>query len=123
MEEPQVRRFRRRLAALLVAERGVRLLAVTGFAWGVVVLALRAGLGAPEEWLAGGLAVLLPAALAAAAFQGLVKPDEAVVLICWQGNRSAVIANLLAEQGGYTKVYNVTDGIKQWLKDGHPVVK
>jgi rhodanese-related sulfurtransferase len=58
-----------------------------------------------------------------AAFQSLVAPDEAVVLICRSGNRSAVVANMLTEQAGYTKVYNVTDGIQQWIKDGHPVVK
>jgi rhodanese-related sulfurtransferase len=58
-----------------------------------------------------------------AAFQSLVKPDEEVIVICWQGHRSAAIANMLAEQGGYTKVYNVTDGIQEWLKDGKPVVK
>ena len=57
------------------------------------------------------------------AFQGLVEPDEEVVVICWQGNRSAAVANMLAEQGGYTKVYNVTDGIRKWLEDGKPVVK
>jgi len=57
------------------------------------------------------------------AFQSLVQQDEAVVVICWRGNRSAVIANMLTEQVGYTKVYNVTDGIQQWIKDGHLVVK
>jgi rhodanese-related sulfurtransferase len=58
-----------------------------------------------------------------AAFQSLVKSDEEVIVICWQGHRSAVIANLLAEQAGYTKVYNVTDGIQKWIKDGNPVVR
>lgn len=58
-----------------------------------------------------------------AAFQSLVKPDEEVAVICWQGNRSAAIANFLAERAGYTKVYNVTDGIKKWIADGNPVVK
>jgi rhodanese-related sulfurtransferase len=58
-----------------------------------------------------------------AAFQSLVKPDEEVVVICWQGHRSSAIANMLSEQGGYTKVYNVTDGIRKWIKDGKPVVK
>jgi len=57
------------------------------------------------------------------AFQSLVKQDEEVIVICWQGHRSSMIANMLAEQGGYTKVYNVTEGIQKWLKDGKPVVK
>jgi rhodanese-related sulfurtransferase len=57
------------------------------------------------------------------AFQSLAKPEEEVVLICWQGHRSAAIANMLSEQAGYTKVYNVTDGIQEWIKDGKPVVR
>jgi rhodanese-related sulfurtransferase len=58
-----------------------------------------------------------------AAFQDLAEPDEEVILICWQGHRSAAIADMLAEQAGYTKVYNVTEGIKKWLADGKPVVR
>jgi len=58
-----------------------------------------------------------------AAFQSLVQQDDAVVVICRSGNRSSVIANMLTEQAGYTRVYNVTDGIQKWIKDGHPVVK
>jgi len=49
-----------------------------------------------------------------AAFQSLVKPDEEVIVICWQGHGSAAIANMLAEQGGYTKVYNVTEEFPGW---------
>jgi rhodanese-related sulfurtransferase len=44
-----------------------------------------------------------------------------VILICRVGNRSSVIANMLVEQAGYSKVYNVTDGITRWIKDGNPV--
>ncbi len=58
-----------------------------------------------------------------AAFQSLVQQDDAVVLICRSGNRSSVIATMLTEQAGYTKVYNFTDGIQNWIKDGRPVVK
>jgi rhodanese-related sulfurtransferase len=58
-----------------------------------------------------------------AAFQGLVELDDEVVVICWQGNRSSLIAKMPAEQGGDTKVYNPTEGIRKWLKDGKPVVK
>lgn len=50
-------------------------------------------------------------------------PDEPVILICRTGNRSSVIANLMTEQGGYKNVYNVTNGIMEWIKDGNPVVK
>jgi len=50
-------------------------------------------------------------------------PDEPVILICRTGNRSSVIANLMTEQGGYKTVYNVSDGIVDWIKNGNPVVK
>jgi len=53
----------------------------------------------------------------------LVKPDEPVIVICRTGSRSSAIANFLAERAGYTKVYNVTDGILNWIKDGNPVTK
>ncbi len=53
----------------------------------------------------------------------LVAPDEEVILICQLGNRSAAIANMLTNRAGYTKVYNVTDGIRKWLKDGNPIVR
>ena len=58
--------------------------------------------------------------------RGLVKiagKDDAVILICRTGNRSSVIANILVEQAGYSKVYNVSDGIVKWIKDGNSVSK
>lgn len=58
-----------------------------------------------------------------AALRKYVRPDEAVIVICRVGNRSAAIANFLAGQSGYTKVYNVTRGIAKWIKDGNPVAK
>ena len=57
-----------------------------------------------------------------AALQEYVAPDEEVILICGEGVRSSMIANVLTEQAGYTTVYNVTDGIERWLKDGNSVV-
>ncbi|MCK5166474.1 MAG: FKBP-type peptidyl-prolyl cis-trans isomerase [Rhodospirillaceae bacterium] len=50
------------------------------------------------------------------------KNDE-VILICRSGNRTATIAAYLADRVGYKNVYNVTDGINEWLKDKNPVVK
>lgn len=49
--------------------------------------------------------------------------DEPVILICRAGNRSAVISNLLVTQGGYKTVYNVTEGIAEWISGGNPVVR
>lgn len=59
----------------------------------------------------------------AAALGKLVRPDEAVIVICRVGNRSAVISNMLVEKAGYSKVHNVTNGIAKWIKDGNPVKK
>ena len=53
----------------------------------------------------------------------IAGPDDEVILICRTGNRSSVLANMLTEQAGYTKVYNVKDGIVDWLKNKNPVVK
>lgn len=58
-----------------------------------------------------------------AAFQEYVALDEEVILICWSGNRSSMIANMLVEKAGYTKVYNVVDGVEKWLEDGNPMVR
>lgn len=54
-------------------------------------------------------------------FTDFVTPDEEVILICRTGNRSSVLANMLVEQANYMKVYNVTDGIVDWIKAGNPV--
>jgi rhodanese-related sulfurtransferase len=51
------------------------------------------------------------------------KPGEEIILICQTGSRSAAIANMLVEQAGYTKVYNVKDGIAKWIADGNPVIR
>lgn len=56
-------------------------------------------------------------------FMAMAPVNEEVVLICRVGNRSAVLANMLVKQAGYTKVYNVEDGIVAWIDGGHPVEK
>ncbi len=56
-------------------------------------------------------------------FGKVAAKDDGVILICRSGNRTAAIATYLADRAGYKKVYNVTNGINQWLKDKNPVVK
>ncbi len=56
-------------------------------------------------------------------FEAAVAKDEAVIVICRSGNRSRKIANLLIERAGYERVYNVANGIKDWIKAGNPVVQ
>ena len=50
-----------------------------------------------------------------------VDKDDPVILICRTGNRTSTLARHLAEQMGYTHVYNVRNGITQWISDGRPV--
>lgn len=50
-----------------------------------------------------------------------VGRDEPVVLICRTGNRTDALARHLVEKMGYSRVYNVRDGITRWIGDGRPV--
>ncbi|MBT4933090.1 MAG: peptidylprolyl isomerase [Rhodospirillaceae bacterium] len=52
-----------------------------------------------------------------------VKKDEPVILICRTGNRTAMLSEGLSDRFGYTNIYNVTNGIENWIKAGNPVVK
>ncbi|MBT0963695.1 rhodanese-like domain-containing protein [Denitromonas iodatirespirans] len=63
----------------------------------------------PEAWLAR--------------LQAIAKAGQPVVLICRSGNRSAKVSRFLTENAGYARVYNVGGGIRDWLKDAHPVVQ
>lgn len=58
-----------------------------------------------------------------AAFRELVAPDEPVIFVCRSGNRSASLSKVLVEQAGYTRVHNLTKGIRMWIKDGNSVVQ
>jgi len=57
------------------------------------------------------------------AFKKTADLEDEVILICRTGSRSSVLSQALADQVGYKKVYNVTDGITKWIKDGNAVVK
>ncbi|MBF0470360.1 MAG: FKBP-type peptidyl-prolyl cis-trans isomerase [Gammaproteobacteria bacterium] len=52
-----------------------------------------------------------------------VGKDEPFIVICRTGNRTAVLANALSTQFGYSGVINVEKGITDWMKTGHPVEK
>ena len=55
-------------------------------------------------------------------FTPVASQDAEVILICRTGNRTAALANFLAQQAGYKKIYNVTDGIVKWIAEKNPVV-
>lgn len=58
----------------------------------------------------------------AAALRQAVAQDQEVVVICATGRRSAAISLLMVSEGGYTRVYDATDGIQGWLRSGHPLL-
>ena len=53
----------------------------------------------------------------------IAQPDDEVILICAVGNRSSVIGKFLSSKMGFDKVYNVTDGIDSWIRQGYPVIR
>lgn len=50
-------------------------------------------------------------------------PEDPVAFICATGSRTRTITHFLANDGGYTKVYNVTHGIRGWINAGGPVAR
>ncbi|MFK7816049.1 MAG: rhodanese-like domain-containing protein [Gammaproteobacteria bacterium] len=52
----------------------------------------------------------------------VAKKDEPLVLICHSGGRTKQLANYLAKERGYEKVYNVKKGIVHWIKKDNPTV-
>ena len=47
--------------------------------------------------------------------------DEPVALICRTGNRTDLLARYMVDKLGFSRVYNVRDGIARWINDGLPV--
>jgi len=56
-------------------------------------------------------------------FTSTVDKNDPVILICRTGNRTSKLARHLVENMGFTQVYNVRNGITQWIRDGQPIVR
>ncbi len=56
-------------------------------------------------------------------FTQAVGKNDPVILICRTGSRTDTLSRALIEQLGYTKVYNVKNGITRWVSEGLPVVR
>ena len=56
-------------------------------------------------------------------FTAVVAKNDPVVLICRTGSRTDKLARELMEKHGYTRVYNVRDGITRWIGASNAVVK
>jgi len=54
-------------------------------------------------------------------FTQAVAKEQPVILICRTGNRTSQLSKYLAEKLGYTKIYNVKNGITKWIGGGLPV--
>ena len=52
----------------------------------------------------------------------IAGPDDPVILICEVGGRSGVITRMLDTRMNYTRVHDVSDGIRAWIKAGKPTV-
>ena len=75
----------------------------------------------PQEYSQGKLAgsVLIPIG----EFErraGEVPKNRTIVVYCAVGSRSKPVAGFLAQQG-YKEVYNMTDGIVGWYRNGFPI--
>ena len=56
-------------------------------------------------------------------FTSAVGKEDPVILICRTGNRTSTLASYLAKQLGYTRVFNVHNGITRWISDGRPITR
>ncbi len=52
-----------------------------------------------------------------------INPDKEVALICKTGRRSRIVAEYLAINCGYKKIYTVDGGIKCWLDAGNSTLQ
>jgi len=55
-------------------------------------------------------------------FTAEVDKNAPVVVICRTGSRTSALARELADMG-YSRIYNVRDGITRWIGDANPVVR
>lgn len=49
-------------------------------------------------------------------------PGQPLILICRSGNRSRAVAEYLSGQAGFTRVYNVVNGIQGWAGERRPLI-
>ena len=52
----------------------------------------------------------------------IADKNDPVILICRTGRRTGIISKFLSEKIGYKIIYDVTDGISDWIKEGNPVI-
>jgi len=77
----------------------------------------------PAEFLQGRIqgAVLIPINEVERRI-GEIPRNRPVVVYCAVGSRSGFVAGFLAQKG-YREVYNMTDGIVGWYRNGFPIIR
>lgn len=75
----------------------------------------------PEEFRQGRIqgAVLIPINEVERRI-GEIPRNRPIVVYCAVGSRSGLVAGFLSQKG-YGEVYNVTDGIVGWYRNGFPI--
>jgi rhodanese-related sulfurtransferase len=75
----------------------------------------------PQEYSQGKLAgsVLIPIGEFEQRIREVPK-NKTIIVYCAVGSRSKPVANFLSQQG-YKDVYNMTDGIVGWYRNGFPI--
>lgn len=51
-----------------------------------------------------------------------IPRNRPIVVYCAVGSRSGLVADFLSRKG-YREVYNVTDGIVGWFRNGFPIIR
>jgi len=75
----------------------------------------------PQEYSQGKLSgsVLIPIGEFERRIREVPK-NKTIIVYCAVGSRSKPVANFLSQQG-YKDVYNMTDGIVGWYRNGFPI--
>jgi rhodanese-related sulfurtransferase len=75
----------------------------------------------PQEYSQGRLtgSVLIPIGEFERRIREVPK-NKTIIVYCAVGSRSKPVANFLSQQG-YKDVYNMTDGIVGWYRNGFPI--
>lgn len=79
----------------------------------------------PREYARGHLenSVLIPVQRLQSRMDELAAfSDEPILIYCATGNRSTVASKLLIDKG-FTRIFNLRHGIKDWAKKKYPIVK
>ena len=79
----------------------------------------------PQEYSTGHLenSILLPVQELQQRYNELSEfKNKDVFIYCATGNRSTVAAKILIDNG-FTRIYNLQNGISEWAKGGYPLVR